>query len=409
MMGSEIERKENMLEVSLLIGLVAVACVSLALWGAGWISGVVVSRKHRRRAAALPPITVLKPVKGETPGLRQNLEAIVRQDHPAFEVIVCAEDPADPALRVAHDVKRRFPHVRMRVLNAPPPFGMNPKVRSLAFMERFARHDRILVSDVDTRPAPHYLRTLAAQAASENSDFVHSLLVGVGEDSVSAAAESAQFGLWVTQSMAAARMAKHVCVVGKSMLYRREAFAELGGWRRFRDSLSDDYLVGRAFQEHGLRVSLSTYAVPVYTAKRTCADFMKRHIRWGQLRKSSNRLAYACEPLQNTTLCLGVVAVGGGLMGSVEGAWLAAFASSAWLFRFIMDWFFLSMLRGHALSLRHAAALPLRDALSFAAWAMATARTTVDWQGNLMRLRQGAVLEPLDQHARYRDPKPELA
>jgi len=398
-----------MLEVSLLIGLVAVGIASLVLWGAGWISGVVKSRGRKLNSERLPSISVLKPVKGATPGLRENLEAIAGQDHPHFEMIICAEDPDDPALRIAREVRRSFPSVPMRVLASPPPFGLNPKVRSLAFMERIARHDLVLVSDSDVRPGTGYLTDLAHQSAAERADFVHSPLVGVGEDSLGAAAESAQFGLWVTQSMAAARAVNHVCVVGKSMMYSKAAFARLGGWRRFRDNLSDDYLVGRAFQEGGLHVALSPYPVPVYTAKRSNGDFIKRHVRWGQLRRSSNAVAYALEPLQNTTLCLGLVVLAGLLTNERQGVTIAGIAFCAWLVRVGMDLYFLRLMRGHALAAHHALAVPLRDVLALVAWGIGAVKTTVDWQGNVMQLRSGATLVPLARQGDVRQPRAGLA
>src|SRR5207249_2488050 len=63
-------------------------------------------RGERRRAAyvekrlseipeALPPATIIVPVKGYDEGLRENLAALASQDYPDYELIVVADTAAD--------------------------------------------------------------------------------------------------------------------------------------------------------------------------------------------------------------------------------------------------------------------------------------------------------------------------
>src|SRR2546422_551993 len=89
--------------VSLLVTLLAHAAVF-----------IVLSPRRTADAPALP-ITVLKPVKGAEPGLYENLASLARQDHPAYEILVAAEDARDPALEVARRVQDDFPHVPIRI------------------------------------------------------------------------------------------------------------------------------------------------------------------------------------------------------------------------------------------------------------------------------------------------------
>ena len=142
--------------VSLLITLLAHAAVYVAL--------------SPRRPADLPapPITVLKPVKGEEPGLYENLAAIARQDYPEFEILVGAEDARDPALDVARQVREDFPGVRISVHAGARPLGLNPKVNLLSALFDRARHDTVLISDSNVRVAPGY--TPAMTAAVSNAE-----------------------------------------------------------------------------------------------------------------------------------------------------------------------------------------------------------------------------------------------
>src|SRR5207245_9457225 len=106
--------------VSLLVTLLAHAAVF-----------IVLSPRRTADAPALP-ITVLKPVKGAEPGLYENLASLARQDHPAYEILVAAEDARDPALEVARRVQDDFPHVSIRIHPGARPLGLNPTVNLLA-------------------------------------------------------------------------------------------------------------------------------------------------------------------------------------------------------------------------------------------------------------------------------------
>src|SRR5262249_45474729 len=92
--------------------LVVLAPVSLLLPLLAHAPGYIALAPRRAARARTPPITVLKPVKGDEPGLYENLASLARQDYPAFEILVGAEDARDPALEVARQVRADFPGVR---------------------------------------------------------------------------------------------------------------------------------------------------------------------------------------------------------------------------------------------------------------------------------------------------------
>ncbi len=112
----------------LFITFAILAALSLVVWAAGQVSAHIKLRRRRAPARHLPAISILKPMKGASEELRVSLEALVRQNYPRFEILCCAEDPCDPALKVARSVQALHPEVSIRILSAPPHIGLNPKV-----------------------------------------------------------------------------------------------------------------------------------------------------------------------------------------------------------------------------------------------------------------------------------------
>src|SRR5579859_7453055 len=111
--------------------------------------------------AAMPAISVIKPIHGSEPLLRQNLEGCFRQDYPAFELIFAARQRDDEGLKVVDSLIQQYPHVQARVLAVGEPPFPNAKVYSLNIAVRAATHDILLMSDSDVSAGPDYLQAMA--------------------------------------------------------------------------------------------------------------------------------------------------------------------------------------------------------------------------------------------------------
>src|SRR5207244_10810667 len=57
----------------------------------------------------LPPVTVLKPLKGPGIDLYDNLASFCRLDYPAYQIVFGVEDVRDPAVAVVRQIRRDFP------------------------------------------------------------------------------------------------------------------------------------------------------------------------------------------------------------------------------------------------------------------------------------------------------------
>ena len=68
------------------------------------------------KQAALPPVSLLKPVHGAEPRMRENLEGFFVQDYPSYEILFAADEENDAALDIIREVAARHPEIPCRIL-----------------------------------------------------------------------------------------------------------------------------------------------------------------------------------------------------------------------------------------------------------------------------------------------------
>jgi ceramide glucosyltransferase len=248
----------------------------------------------------LPPISILKPLKGVDADLQENLRTFFKLDYPSYEIILGAEDPDDPVLLVARGVAEENPHVRSAVISDKSAVGLNPKVNNLANLIRRARHPLILISDSNIRVRPGYLRDLVAHRARSKAALVWSLFRGMETRGLGAILESFQLNTFVMGGVCGiTKILKLPCAVGKSMLLHREDLRLIGGFEFLSKFLAEDQICAEELAVRGRPVAVSSYVIDNVLGRRTLGEFMSRHLRWARLRRHVNLAGYLGEALLN--------------------------------------------------------------------------------------------------------------
>lgn len=370
---------------------------SLALTACAHLCAHVVLGRRAPRGGPRPAISILKPVRGLDDGLYDNLVALARQDYPRFEILVGAEDPDDPALLVAAQVRRDVPGVEIRLVAGGLPLGHNPKVNNLAQLAPLARHPYLLISDSNVRPGPGYLAAIADELADPRVGLVHNVLVGEGERSAGALLENLHLAGFVCAAVCAATtLLGQPAVIGKSMLMHRDELARAGGFAAVKDLLAEDYQLARRIQANGRVVKLSSFRLTTVNVQWSLARFLGRHLRWAQMRRRQQFGWYLLEPLgQPAVLLLGLLAL------SLWQPEVSVFARSparlaglGLAFTLAADAALWHRLRGAAPSLPGLLLMPVKDLLVFALWCVGLVRRRVEWRGHWMRIGAQSRLEP---------------
>src|SRR5512142_3329784 len=158
--------------VELVYWAIFAVCLAISVGAFGYLLLAIwcVSRlptKSRDAAVPVPATTVLKPLCGDEPRLREALESFCSQDFPApLQIIFGVRSPTDTALPIARELKARHPHLDIEIVIDPRVYGPNFKASNVINMVPRARHDVIVVSDSDIIIPADGLRQIAARFAA---------------------------------------------------------------------------------------------------------------------------------------------------------------------------------------------------------------------------------------------------
>lgn len=374
------------------------AAVSLLLTLVTDLSVLRVSRRRDYNTGPTPGISVLKPLKGIEHGLYDNLASLAAQDYPEFELVLGAEDPNDPALEIAQQLRREFPRVRIKVVSGVFTSGMNPKVNNLISLESYARYDHVLISDSNVRVGPDYVRAMASELRDPKVGLVSSVLRGARGESFGAKLDNLHLNNFIARAVCGADvLVAHPCVIGKSMLLRLSQLAQLGGLASVCNVLAEDYVLGQKYQRAGFKVALSSYVVEAVSGHRSLREFCARHVRWGQMRRRIAPALYFAEPLFSPLpfilIGLGCLVLGAepAFVSRVE---LSTFFLVGLLFKWASDVHVVWRVRGERLRLAELPCWLCKDLMLLGIWVLGAVKRTVVWRGHVLRIGPGSELFP---------------
>ena len=373
-----------------LAAIVTIASIAYCLFCAR--TGVQFARQQNRVAeAALPPVSMLKPLKGSDPELYDALRSHCLQDYPEFEILFAVSDASDAAVAVVERLICEFPARKLRLIRCESRMGVNGKVSSLAQLVQHAAYQIFLVNDSDIRVGADYLRRVIAKLQQPTIGLVTCLYRGIPSSTVPSRLEALGISTdFVPGVLVARRIEGRLRFgLGSTLAFRKRDLEGIGGFETILDYLADDYELGRRIAERNLQVELSECVVETHLPAYDFSLFFSHQLRWARTIRAS-RLAGYRGLLFTFTLpwaLLDLLLAG----GAIWAWWLFV---AAVLARFAMATVSSQLVLRDKPALGSFWLLPLRDFLAPVIWMGGLIGRKIRWRGESFILEDDGKLRP---------------
>lgn len=340
-------------------------------------------------AQAVPPVSILKPLKGADPEIYECFRSHCLQDYAEYEIIFGVSDPADPAVSFVRQLQQEFPDRAIHLIVCDKTLGANVKVSNLIQMLPHARHEYLIVNDSDIQVEREYLRRVMAPFAGPRVGMVTCLYRGVGASTLGSRLESLGIATDFCAGVLVARRLEGSLRfgLGSTLAFRRTDLELAGGFQAIVNFLADDYELGKRIAQLGLRVVLSDLVVETHLPPYGVRDFLAHQLRWARGVRDARPGGY-----------IGLVSTFG-LMWSLLTVIAARAAPWSWAaLAFVLALrFAMALVVGRAVLrdrqlLPNLWLLPVRDLIAAFVWIASFAGRKVTWRGERFTLKRGQLI-----------------
>jgi ceramide glucosyltransferase len=348
-------------------------------------------RAARNSAAPLaftPPVSILKPMRGEDPGAYENLASFCRQDYPQYEILLCVDPDDQTVLPLVERLRRNFPERTIRILYGSGRIATNDKVAKLARLVGEAQHEFVVISDSDVRVRPDYLRQVTAPLARSHVGAVTCFYGSVEDktftDRLQNIGMMSDFypGILIAWQLDGIKFA-----LGPTIATTRTRLAAFGGYAAIENRPADDLLVGRLIAGQGFEVVLLPYTIQTVADYASFRELLHKRLRWIVVMRNLRPWGHF-----GLIFTLGLAWTLAAVAAHPTAAVALGFFGAYLLLRVVMT----AVIAGWGLhrssSLRNIWLIPVWDAVACVLWLVSFTRHSIRWRGADYYIRDGQLV-----------------
>ena len=254
------------------------------------------------------PVSVIICAWNEEENLKKNLQAILEQDHPDFEVIVVNDHSLDETDLLLQAWQKKYKHLRVIELTRDN-VNMRGKKFAISMGIKGAKHDKLVFTDADCSPASkNWLRNLSSGLGGEKE-----IVLGYGGFAQKPGLMNMFYRYEAVHiamqymSYALARMP--YMGVGRNLAYKKDLFFQTKGFIKHRHVASgdDDLLVNEVSTGKNTAIELRAESHTVSQPRETWSAWWlqkRRHLSTGNYYRLSSKLFLGIFTLTHLLLYL---------------------------------------------------------------------------------------------------------
>jgi GT2 family glycosyltransferase len=224
----------------------------------------------------VPTVTVVVPTKNRPQHLADCLESLARQEYPrgSWRLVVVNDGGADPSGVLPAPSQDGLP---LTLVQSPPLGPAAARNRGAAT----ARTDLLMFLDDDCRAAPAWIREMAEGISASPYHACMGRMLNGNPSRWSARAY--QYFMEFYRDYARMPNGDLYLVMSNNAVYRRAAFAELGGFcEEFPHPGAEDLELSHRMAAHGFRQGYLPRAVLHHAHCATAASYLRQQFRYGR-------------------------------------------------------------------------------------------------------------------------------
>lgn len=230
-----------------------VAFRSLGYYGFKW-------KLDPEEGAELPYVSVLVPARNEAGNISRCVRSLLAQNYPNFEIIVLDDNSQDGTAGIVEMLSNPTddPSHRLRLVEGQPlPEGWLGKNFACHQLSQYAQGELLLFTDADTNHSVGALAKAVTALKYERADFLslfpRQQTVTLAERLVVPLVMLFVAGLLPVWYVSRSRNPAFSAANGQFMLFRREAYDQIGGHSAVRGVVLEDVVLGRRIKQAGLK------------------------------------------------------------------------------------------------------------------------------------------------------------
>lgn len=347
------------------------------------IALVRLRRKDRRTAllAALPPVTIVRPLRGIEAFSRETAISGLELDYPRDHTIFAVADPDDPIVPLIEELIARYGQDRVQLITGDVKVSANPKLNNCVKGWNAAQTDWVILADSNVMMPRDYIQRMLA-SWREDTGLVCSTPAGSRPQGFWAELECAFLNTFQARWQYAGEACGQGFAQGKSMLWNKPFLDAQGGIAVLGEEIAEDAAATKLVRRAGKHVHLVGQPFEQPLGERSLYDVVQRQFRWARLRRVTFLPFFLPEILSGPLLAVLAAAVA-----------LPAFGWSAWLapVLVLLPWYAAELALAYGvgwyLSWRMPLALLIRDIVFPGVWVYAFIAGEVSWRGNAMKIK----------------------